>query len=273
MPARLRGHLDRLDHALHGWVVDPSRPEASLELTLLVDGVPRASTAARLPRPDVAAAGLGGPACGFVLTLPAECLDGREHDLALQLPGGRPFQLPGIAPRTMLGRTRFQVLPAGPELLASAVALLRQSNVESALDPGLVDCDVVRHWLGGANDPSRRVLKLAQANDRLVGYAEVDRRMVHGAPAGLLRMSVLAAYRRRGIGEALLARAEQRAATLGDTAMWLTVAETNAPARALYRKRGFHPAAQVPLLAWRHAAALAKVKPLLGNPPAGSPPP
>ena len=268
MPSRLRGHLDRLDHALHGWVVDPARPEASLELTLLVDGVPRASTLARLPRPDVAAAGLGGPACGFVLVLPAECLDGREHDLALRLPGGQPFLLPGIPARSALGRTRFQLLPASPEMLAPTLALLRQIHVESALDPALVECGVVRQWLTGATDPSRRLLKLALANDRLVGYAEVDRRLVQGAPAGLLRMSVLAAYRRRGIGEALLARAEQRAASLGDTAMWLTVAEANAPARALYRKRGFQRTAQVPLLAWRQAGGLAMVKALASAPPA-----
>ena len=55
----MRGHLDRLDRALHGWVVDSTQPEASLDVTLLVDGVARARGRANLPRPDVAAAGLG----------------------------------------------------------------------------------------------------------------------------------------------------------------------------------------------------------------------
>jgi ribosomal protein S18 acetylase RimI-like enzyme len=256
----VRGHLDRLDHGLHGWVVDSARPAASLDLILLVDGIPRARGRANQPRPDVAAAGLGGPACGFALVLPAECLDGAEHMLALQVPGWPPFQLPGLPARVVLGLPRFCVAPAVPEMLDATLALLRQTHVESALDPALVEPAVVQRWLGEATDPGRRLLKLARANGRLVGYAEVDRRLVKGTPAGLLRMSVLAAYRRRGIGEALLARAEARAGGLGDAAMWLTVAEANHPARALYRKHGFQRAEQVPLLVWRHPDGLAKIK-------------
>ncbi len=269
----MRGHLDRLDDALHGWVVDPARPEASLELTLLVDGVPRATTRASLPRPDVAAAGLGGPACGFVLPLPPACLDGDEHVLALRLADGRCFLPPGIPARTLLGTPQVQLLPAQPEMLPEMVALLRQTHVESALDPGLVQPEEVSRWLREACDPARRLLTLARANGRLVGYAEVERQLVRGTLAGLLRMSVLLAYRRRGMGEALLARVEHRAASLGDQAMWLTVAEANAPARALYRKRGFQRAPEVPLPAWRDPAGLVKVKQLAAAAPATLPPP
>ncbi len=261
----MRGHLDRLDRALHGWVVDSTQPEASLDVTLLVDGVARARGRANLPRPDVAAAGLGGPACGFVLALPSECLDGGEHMLALQVPGQPPFQLPGLPLLTLLGTLRYSVLPARPEMLDATLDLLRQTYQESAVDPASVDPAVVRHWLASATDPARRLLKVAAANGRLVGYAEVVRRLVKGAPAGLLRMSVLSTYRRRGIGEALLARAEARAGALGDAEMWLTVAEANHPARALYRKRGFARAEQVPLLAWRNPDGVAKMKPLRRN--------
>lgn len=151
-------------------MVGPARPSQPLALELLVAGAAVARGIADLPRPDVAAAGLGGPACSFLLPLPVHCLDGAEHALALRTPGGTAFHLPGLPARLALGPVRFVLAPAAPTLLEEALVLLRLTHAESALDPALVQPQGVARWLA-ADHP----LAFARANDRLVGYAEVER--------------------------------------------------------------------------------------------------
>ncbi len=57
--------------------------------------------------------------------------------------------------------------------------------------------------------------------------------------AEILTLAVDPGQRRRGIGTALLSAATARAANLGATFMFLEVAVTNDPARALYAAHGF----------------------------------
>ena len=57
--------------------------------------------------------------------------------------------------------------------------------------------------------------------------------------AEILTLAVNPGQRRRGIGSALLRAAMDRAASLGATTMFLEVAVTNDPARALYAAHGF----------------------------------
>jgi len=60
--------------------------------------------------------------------------------------------------------------------------------------------------------------------------------------AEILTLAVTPAARRRGLGTALLRAAMHRARDLGATAMFLEVAVTNQPARALYASLGFSEA-------------------------------
>jgi len=60
--------------------------------------------------------------------------------------------------------------------------------------------------------------------------------------AEILALAVIPAVRRQGRGAALLAAAEARAAAAGAAAMFLEVAEPNAPARSLYARAGYAPA-------------------------------
>src|SRR5688572_7872277 len=95
MPARggtlpgYRGHVDAIEPVLTGWVVDAMQPAEPVAFSVAIDGESLVSISAGRPRPDVAAAGLGGPNCGFAVELPSRVLDGAEHDLALLLPDGR----------------------------------------------------------------------------------------------------------------------------------------------------------------------------------------
>jgi [ribosomal protein S18]-alanine N-acetyltransferase len=64
-----------------------------------------------------------------------------------------------------------------------------------------------------------------------------------GGEAEILTLAVRPAARRAGLGARLVAAAGAIAHQNGAASMHLEVAEDNAPARALYRKLGFAPAA------------------------------
>jgi ribosomal protein S18 acetylase RimI-like enzyme len=65
-------------------------------------------------------------------------------------------------------------------------------------------------------------------------------------PPELQDVEVRTKYRRRGIADALTARAEGEARTRGFDRLRLTVSVENAPAQALYRQRGYVDAGVAP---------------------------
>jgi hypothetical protein len=91
IPEGFRGHVDAIEPVLSGWVVHLARPSVPVTSFLRIDRSHPVPVIADISRPDVAAAGLGGPNCGFSVDLPAQFLDGAEHELALRLPDGRRF--------------------------------------------------------------------------------------------------------------------------------------------------------------------------------------
>ncbi|RMH45552.1 MAG: GNAT family N-acetyltransferase [Alphaproteobacteria bacterium] len=74
--------------------------------------------------------------------------------------------------------------------------------------------------------------------------------------AELLTLAVAPDRRHQGIGRALLTRFEAEAAARGAVAAFLEVAETNAPARALYAAAGWTPAGRRPGYHGRTAALI-----------------
>ncbi|GAA5174545.1 GNAT family protein [Niveibacterium umoris] len=81
---------------------------------------------------------------------------------------------------------------------------------------------------------------VALADGALVGWCDIT---PEGRPlkrhVGLLGMGVVAAWRGRGVGNALLNEALTRAAQAGFLRIELSVRADNAAAMALYRKHGF----------------------------------
>lgn len=70
-PARLVGHVERIeDGVLEGWVMDQANGGA-VELEVLVDGETVGRTLANRYRTDLDHAGLAGGRCGFTMALPA----------------------------------------------------------------------------------------------------------------------------------------------------------------------------------------------------------
>jgi ribosomal-protein-alanine N-acetyltransferase len=90
--------------------------------------------------------------------------------------------------------------------------------------------------------PGRRAL-IATAAGEPVGLAVVG---IAADEAELLSLAVLPAWRRRGVGRALVAAALARAAASGAARLFLEVGEANAPARRLYAGLGFRAVGRRP---------------------------
>src|SRR5258708_2144195 len=98
-----RGHVDAVEPVLSGWVNETASPNRPVSFCLRIDRGHPIPVIADRPRVDVAAAGMGGPSCGFSLVLPARFFDGAEHELAFILPDGRSLNLPGRPASVALG--------------------------------------------------------------------------------------------------------------------------------------------------------------------------
>jgi ribosomal protein S18 acetylase RimI-like enzyme len=233
-----RGHVDAVEPVLSGWVAEIARPEAPVRAVLSIDGEHRTPLAAERPRPDVAAAGLAGPNCGFAVGLPLRFLDGREHEIDLLLPDGRQLKLPGIAPSVALGPVPIDLISAGAASLDAVLDLLRRNDAEAGFDPLLIRAEHAVAFNTIA--PDRGAVFYTRSGGRLVGYGRLDRGRGDAAGFAVVALTVLAAYRRKGLGEALL-RSLQRAAAEaeGVRRVWLSVRPDNAPALRLYEKLGF----------------------------------
>ncbi|OAQ19870.1 glycosyltransferase [Thermosulfurimonas dismutans] len=78
----IQGHFDRVDGLyVHGWAFNPENPEERVEVVVLVDGKPVAEGVADQFREDLKEAGIGDGGYAFVIKLPNEIADGKEHEI------------------------------------------------------------------------------------------------------------------------------------------------------------------------------------------------
>ena len=233
-----RGHVDAIEPALTGWVGEIARPLEPVRFVVSMDGEPLTRVVADRVREDVAAAGLAAATCGFSLPLPPHLLDGAEHRIALLLPDGRSLDLPGLPVPVALGPVPIDLVPAGAASLDAVLDLLRQNDREAGFDPVFVsraDAAV----FDASHRPEQGFVFYARAGSRLVGYGRLDRGRSDTAGVAIVALTVLAAYRRKGLGEALLRALLQAAVSCGLRQVWLSVRTDNAPAQRLYDKLGF----------------------------------
>ncbi len=234
-----RGHIDSVEPVVAGWVAEVARPAATVAFVLVIDRHYRIAARADQPRPDVAAAGLAAAGCGFAIELPARFLDGAEHRLELLLPDGRSLSLPGHPLSVALGPVAADLLSAAGASVEAVAALLRQTDRESGFDPELIKLDHAATFNSLAA-PDHGFIFYARASGRLVGYSRLDRGRGDGTGLGVVSLTVLEAYRRKGIGEKLLrALLVAGAAERSLREIWLSVRPDNTPALRLYDKLGF----------------------------------
>jgi hypothetical protein len=75
-PLEVTGHLDIVSEkgGIAGWARYPDRPDARVEIEILVDGESIGSVTANRPRPDLAEVGFGDGTYGFFMPLPYQAL-------------------------------------------------------------------------------------------------------------------------------------------------------------------------------------------------------
>jgi ribosomal protein S18 acetylase RimI-like enzyme len=231
--AGYRGHVDAIWPVLSGWVAEIAAPDRPVRFSLIIEGHKQFTIVADRPRPDVAAAGVAAANCGFARELPARFDDGNEHAIAMRLDDGRDLNLPGLPSSVPV---RPDLVPAADADLAAALDLLRRNDEEGGYDPANVT-PINAAAFNAIASPAQGFLYYARAGWRLVGYGRIDRTDAH---IGTLALTVLEAYRRRGLGEAILRALLSDVAQSPDMRqVRLAVRPDNAPAIQLYRKLGF----------------------------------
>ena len=138
------------------------------------------------------------------------------------------------------------VRPAEPRDAAELVALARAVAAEPEgwllADSRWRSVSDERRWIRALRRHPDAVLLVAETEGALAGRLSIARdphpSSAHVADLGLM---VDAAFRRRGIGTALLGAAEEWASSTGVTKLELHVFPHNAPAIALYDKHGYVP--------------------------------
>lgn len=247
--AGYRGHVDTVEPVLSGWVTDTVQPSEPVVLFVGIDGQHRFPVVADRPREDVAAAGLAGSRCGFAFEVPSRFRDGGEHELALLLPDGRSLDLPGSPPRVALGDIDAELVPSGAAALSAVLALLRRTDYEAGFDPARVGPDNAAAF-DSVRSPERGAVLYARVGAKLVGYGRIDRGGGDAASFGVVALTVLEAYRRKGLGERLLRALQAAAASTRVQQLWLSVRPDNTPALRLYRKLGFREDSDSPSGPW-----------------------
>lgn len=245
-----RGHVDAVEPALSGWVAEIERPAAPVSFFLSIDrGTPTPVIADR-PRADVAAAGLAGPNCGFSVNLPARLLDGAVHELILLLSDGRRLNLPGRPASVALGPVRADLIRASAASVDAVLDLLRCNDFEAGFDPDLIGLEHAAAF-NAIRPPDQGFLFYPRVGARLVGYGRLDRERADAGAPGVVALTVLEAYRRKGIGEKLLGALLRAAASVPSlNEIWLSVRPDNTPAIRLYEKLGFVREASHPPGRW-----------------------
>jgi len=245
-----RGHVDAVEPVLSGWVSEIAAPAAPVTFIVSIDRGHRIPSIAARPRDDVAAAGLAPPNCGFSVDLPLCFLDGFEHDFALLLPDGRSLNLPGSPASVALGPVCVELIPAAAVSVELVADLLRRTDFEAGFDGNLTRREHAATF-NAVSAPGRGFLFYARVGARLVGYGRLDRGHGDASALGVVALTVLEAYRRKGIGEALMRALLRGAAQDGGLReVWLSVRPDNTPAVRLYDKLGFVRQASHPAGRW-----------------------
>jgi ribosomal-protein-alanine N-acetyltransferase len=240
MAKRFTGYVETVEPALVGWVVDRERPHQPVRFTATIDHTSTFATVANLSRPDVAAAGQGGPDCGFAIALPPELFDGQAHDIDFALSNGRKLAFTAWRSPVVLGPVTAGIRPITAADRDALADLLRQTHLENGLEPDAITDKHVADWIGSLVDDAGGLLIGARVGSRLVGYCLLERGRDAASAIGSVGLTVLTHYRRKGIGQQLM-RALLAAARDGGEIeqVWLAVEPGNLPARRIYEKLGF----------------------------------
>ncbi|MDR3741276.1 MAG: N-acetyltransferase [Terracidiphilus sp.] len=97
-----------------------------------------------------------------------------------------------------------------------------------------------RRYMQELLDKPNSAAWITEVNGEMAGFAIVEwTKELNGTNAYIGTIEVATAFRRRGLGSALVAKCEESARDVGAAVLWLHVEEGNAGAVSLYHAHGF----------------------------------
>jgi ribosomal protein S18 acetylase RimI-like enzyme len=142
-----------------------------------------------------------------------------------------------------------ELIPGSAADIDAVLELLRRTDAEAGFEPNLISREAAAHFNSIAA-PDQGYQFYALVGDRLVGYGRLERSPFDRDGVGIVALTVTAAYRRKGLGEALLRGLLRAALETGPRQVWLSVRPDNLPAIRLYEKLGFVCDATAPPGGW-----------------------
>jgi ribosomal protein S18 acetylase RimI-like enzyme len=162
--------------------------------------------------------------------------------------------------------SRAELIPGTAAEIDAVLDLLRRTDFEAGFDPQLISRDHAA-FFNAIRSPEQGFLLYARVSEELVGYGRLERSPADPAEFGVVALTVLAVYRRKGLGEALLRALLRAAAAVGLPQVWLSVRPDNTAALCLYRKLGFVRDANPPSGGWGLPGEITMVyRPVSGKP-------
>ncbi len=232
------GYLDSVTPTVSGWVCDTQALSRRLRVRLVIDDTIQDEKVANVFRRDVANAQFGDGQYGFEFSLPACVLDNNEHWIAVEIVGSPDVLLQGSPRQYVSFDIVSQVRVATVDDKEQLSALLNATDIEAGFEPSSNITQA--HQLIARFTRPKNVFYLAWVKNRTIGYIMIScpGDGPHGH-VGVLRISVLAAYRGHKIGTSLMEQALQSAKESGLRRIELCVDPNNESAIRLYKKFGF----------------------------------
>jgi membrane protein involved in D-alanine export len=136
--AHYEGGVDKIGcDEIAGWAWDERNPSKPVSVEILIDDVRRATVVADLHRGDLAAAGKGDGAHGFIYVLPSKWKDRQPHSVRLRIAGDL----------TDLG--------GGPRSIACERSVRAMDGYEGAIDSA--DCGQIGGWARDTTRPDEPI--------------------------------------------------------------------------------------------------------------------
>ena len=228
------GFIDRIDRNIEGWVLTP-RPS---RVTCQIEGW----TAHALPglyRQDVAEAGYRDGYVGFSIPIPEAFFDGRLHSVTIDLPAFPSFVFPGFPRDVLLGIPKICIAGVNTDLSSDYSAFWKRHllyDFDAVIDN--TECHRLETQVKLIDQHPKGVILGAWSASDLVAFCLLEPDSEE-ANTAILRVVVLAPYRRLGIGGRLIEAAIEHGKAIGLQRIVLSVDQRNEVAQRLYRRYGF----------------------------------
>jgi SGNH hydrolase-like domain, acetyltransferase AlgX len=185
----VQGRVERVrDGVVEGWAWDPAARELRVELSVLLDGREVGATVAELPRPSLAAAGIGDGQHAFRFVLPETLARPGQHSLRVAFRGAALPPAAGFVVDTAHDEERWHgvlfIVESSTESQPAPIALRSEDAVEGRVEH--LHNGILEGWAWDPGDADHRLELRISLDGQEVGttVAELPRPSLEAAGIG-----------------------------------------------------------------------------------------